>query len=83
MEFPQSCQLPSSPAIQPSIADPVPYQPGSITRDWHQPNTQGIARRSAIVGRLRDAGRLPMSSAPSSLIGVAAEVLHETLGVVD
>ena len=50
---------------------PVPYQPGSITRDWLHAITHGIARRSEIddVG-LRDVGRLPMFSAPISLTGV-------------
>ena len=44
-------------AIHSSNAVPVPYQPGSITRDWLQANTHGIARRSemAVVG-LRDVG---------------------------
>ena len=52
---------------------PVPYQPGSITRDWLQASTHGMARRSeiAVVG-LREAGLLPMFSAPISLTGVDA-----------
>ena len=51
----------------------MPYQPGSITRDWLQASTHGMARRSAIeeVG-LRDVGRLPMFSDPISLTGVDA-----------
>ena len=51
----------------------MPYQPGSITRDWLQASTHGMARRSeiAVVG-LREAGLLPMLSAPISLTGVDA-----------
>ena len=52
---------------------PVPYQPGSITRDWLHASTHGIARRSEIdVVGLREVGRLPMLSAPISLTGVDA-----------
>ena len=52
---------------------PVPYQPGSITRDWLQASTHGMARRSEIdVVGLRDVGLLPMLSAPISLTGVDA-----------
>ena len=51
----------------------MPYQPGSMIRACDQLNTHGIARRSAIESpALRDGGRLPMLSSPSSLIGVAA-----------
>ena len=51
----------------------MPYQPGSITRDWLQASTHGIARRSEIcVVGFRDVGRLPMFSAPISLTGVEA-----------
>ena len=51
----------------------MPYQPGSMIRACDQLNTHGIARRSAIeLPALRDGGRLPMLSSPSSLIGVAA-----------
>ena len=40
-------------AIHSSNAVPVPYQPGSITRDWLQASTHGMARRSEIdVGGL-------------------------------
>ena len=51
----------------------MPYQPGSITRDWLQASTHGMARRSEIdVVGLRDVGLLPMFSAPISLTGVDA-----------
>ena len=54
-------------------AEPVPYQPGSMIRACDQLNTHGMARRSAILSpALRDGGRLPMFSSPSSRIGVAA-----------
>ena len=60
-------------AIHSSNADPVPYQPGSITRDWLHASTHGMARRSEIdVVGLREVGRLPMFSAPISLTGVDA-----------
>ena len=51
----------------------MPYQPGSITRDWLQASTHGMARRSEmeVVG-LRDVGLLPMLSEPISLTGVDA-----------
>ena len=43
------------------IAEPKPYQAGSISRHCAQPNTHGIARRSStFVDFLREAGRLPM-----------------------
>src|ERR1700757_3434806 len=60
-------------AIHCSNAEPVPYQPGSMTRDWLQASTHGMARRSAIdcVG-LREGGRLPILSDPISLTGVEA-----------
>ena len=52
---------------------PVPYQPGSMTRDWLQASTHGIARRSEIdVVGLREVGLLPMFSAPISPTGVDA-----------
>ena len=44
---------PSPSSIHSSNAVPVPYQPGSITRDWLQASTHGMARRSEIWrGRL-------------------------------
>ena len=50
---------------------PKPYQPGSITRDWDQANTQGMARRSAIGWTaVREAGRLPIFRSAISLTGV-------------
>ncbi len=56
-----------------SNAEPVPYQPGSMTRDWLHASTHGMARRSVIeVVGLRDVGRLPMLSDPISLTGVEA-----------
>src|SRR5271157_550247 len=69
----RSASLSGPAVIHCSNADPVPYQPGSITRDWLHASTQGMARRSAIeaVG-LRDVGRLPMFSDPISLTGVDA-----------
>src|SRR6202011_6327782 len=68
-----SSRRPSPPEIHCSNADPVPYQPGSITRDWLHASTHGMARRSEIdsVG-LRDEGLLPMLSDPISLTGVEA-----------
>ena len=68
-----------------SIAEPVPYQPGSITRDWLQAITQGIARRSEIddVG-LRDVG--PTADVQRTDLadrGGLQEVLHETVCLVD
>ena len=49
----------------------MPYHPGSITRDCVQDSTHGMARRSEIFSVcLRDAGRLPMFSAPISDNGV-------------
>ena len=57
----------------PAIADPKPYQPGSITRDCDQENTHGMARRSSIrPDGVRDAGRLPIFNVAISRIGVAA-----------
>ena len=51
----------------------MPYQPGSITRDWLQDITHGIARRSEIeVVGLREAGRLPMLSVADLATGVDA-----------
>ena len=44
-----------------------------MIRACDQLNTHGMARRSEILSpALRDGGRLPMFSSPSSLIGVAA-----------
>src|ERR1700694_1803745 len=72
----RSCNTSSRPSpseIHSSNADPVPYQPGSITRDWLQASTHGIARRSEIdVVGLRDVGRLPILRSPISLTGVDA-----------
>lgn len=49
----------------------MPYQPGSMTRDWDQERTQGMARRSEMaVVCLRDAGRDPMLRSPISARGV-------------
>ena len=57
--------------FQASTAVPKPYQPGSMSRDWLQLNTQGMARISSIVCvACREAGRLPMFSCESSAIGV-------------
>ena len=48
-----------------------PYHPGRFRRHWLQPNTHGIARRSAMRSEfLRDAGRLPTLSDEISPIGV-------------
>ena len=71
--FCSTSSLPSPSAIHCSKAVPVPYQPGSITRDWLQASTHGMARRSEIeVVGLRDVGLLPMLSEPISLTGVEA-----------
>src|ERR1700737_3705033 len=73
---------PSPPEIHCSTADPVPYQPGSITRDWLHASTHGIARRSEMdVVCLRHVGRLPMLSAPISLTGVDAMKYSTNPGV--
>ncbi len=52
---------------------PTPYQPGRMIRDWVQPKTHGMARRSSRPpsppGRLE--GREPMFILPSSSTGVA------------
>src|SRR5438270_8935752 len=71
--FTRSASLSGPAAIHCSKADPVPYQPGSITRDCVHASTHGMARRSEIdsVG-LREVGRLPMFSDPISLTGVDA-----------
>ena len=54
--------------------EPTPNQPGTIWRDWVQPNTQGMARSPSMpppeAGR-RD-GREPMLSEPSCSTGVEA-----------
>ena len=56
-----------------STAAPTPNQPGSITRDCDQENTQGMARRSSIrLDAVREAGRLPMFRSAISETGVAA-----------
>ena len=59
---------------------PTPNHPGMIWRDWVQPNTHGIARRSSIPEPAADrrAGREPMFIADSSSTGVdVVEVLDE------
>ena len=65
----------SSPASRAAAnPDPTPNQPGTIWRDWVQPNTHGIARSPSMPppedGR-RD-GREPMFSEPSCSTGVDA-----------
>ena len=54
--------------------EPTPNQPGTICRDWVQPNTHGMARRppspAPESGRLD--GREPMFSEPSCSTGVEA-----------
>ena len=67
-----------------SSAEPVPYQPGSMIRACDQLNTHGMARRSEILSpALRDGGRLPMFSSPSSLDRRRrAEPLDEARGLV-
>src|SRR6476620_1136416 len=63
--------LSGSPCVHSSNAAPVPYHPGSMTRDWLQDSTHGMARRSEMaVVCLREAGRLPMLRAPISATGV-------------
>ena len=63
--------LPRRDSTQCSTAAPKPYQPGSIRRDWLQLNTQGMARMSSMVCvARREAGRLPILSSESSVIGV-------------
>jgi hypothetical protein len=66
----------STSRLSPAAArpDPTPYQPGTIWRDWVQPNTHGIARRLSRPPPEsgRRAGREPMCSAPSRSTGVEA-----------
>ena len=54
--------------------DPTPNQPGTICRDWVQPNTHGMARSPAMPPPEsgRRAGREPMFSEPSCSTGVEA-----------
>ena len=54
---------------------PTPYQPGTIWRDWVQPNTHGIARRPSMPAPEsgRRAGREPRCSSASSSTGVEAK----------
>jgi hypothetical protein len=53
------------------IAEPKPYQPGSVRRHWPQLKPQGMARRSSMAWvALRDAGREPILSSAISRIGV-------------
>ena len=61
----------STPTL-PAAAEPKPNQPGSMTRACDQENTQGMARRSSILGDLvREAGRLPILRSAISRSGVA------------
>ena len=54
-------------------AEPKPNQPGSMTRDWAQLNTQGMARRSSMAVEVeREAGRDPILRSAISAMGVAA-----------
>src|SRR6185312_3527919 len=52
--------------------DPTPNQPGTICRDWVQPNTHGMARNPSIPPPEsgRRLGREPMFSEPSCSTGV-------------
>ena len=71
------CAPCARPALPPacrncSIAEPKPYQPGSVRRHWPQLKPQGTARRSSMLRLgLREAGREPMLSSAISRIGVA------------
>jgi hypothetical protein len=61
-------------AIQPPMALPKPYQPGSSRRHWPHEKPHGMARRSSMrLVDLREAGREPMFSSAISAIGVAAK----------
>ena len=56
-----------------SSALPAPNQPVIRWRFWLQPNTQGMARRSArLAAPKRRAGREPILSRTSSSTGLAA-----------
>ena len=59
---------------QRASAAPMPYQAGSVWRDWAQPNTQGMARTDSLErsSRERWVGREPMLSRPISLTGVTS-----------
>src|SRR5665213_1687606 len=62
---------PSLARSPPLAAAPKPYQPGSMTRDWDQENTHGMARRSAMrLEAVREAGREPIFRSAISLTGV-------------
>jgi hypothetical protein len=78
-KYQRSCISPSrspSPASRAAARPlPTPYHPGTICRDWVQPNTHGIARSPPVPAPdsgLRD-GREPRWSSESSSTGVAAK----------
>src|SRR5690606_10696914 len=69
-----SCRSGSSPASRAALRpEPAPNQPGTIWRDWVQPNTHGIARSpsSPLEDVVRLEGREPMFRSPSCSTGVA------------
>src|SRR5919107_1913940 len=72
-----SLRRPSPPYLSPrneESAEPAPYQDGSTKRFWVQAKTQGIARRLSTPGlSILLAGRLPIFTSESSLIGEASE----------
>src|SRR5215218_8278412 len=77
-----SLRRPSPPLLSPTneeSAVPAPYQDGSTKRFWVQAKTQGIARRLSTPGLFIPpglfillAGRLPIFTNESSLIGEAS-----------
>ena len=70
-----SASTASPPASRAALRpEPTPNQPGTICRDWVQPNTHGMARSPAMPPPEsgRRAGREPMFSEPSCSTGVEA-----------
>ena len=74
---PSSAASASAPFVARPSADellhgePKPNQPGSVRRHWPPAEAPGMARRSSMLGPLREAGREPMLSSAISRMGVA------------
>src|SRR4051812_10857123 len=89
---PRSSFNPGAPrrARNAASADPNPYQPGRLVRDWDHAKTHGMARSDSSDGPeapavaellARAAGREPMASPLSSAMGVAARKYDSNPGV--
>lgn len=64
------------------MAEPMPYQPVSISRHCAHEKPQGMARRSSMRWPfLREAGREPMFRPAISLMGVDAKKYSAKPGV--